>query len=165
MYCGAKTLQVGVLLLLLLLPLCALHAALVPVSPIQPSPLPALLPQHIMPRFYPPALGPLEGVPRTGPAPVLARPWEWERVVARWEGLASQIEADEEAREALGWPREMFAFALAAAVERLDLELAVSAESTCCLLRLACTTVGCPCVTCVPPPSPPRACSTRPTAA
>lgn len=47
--------------------------------------------QHLMPRIYPPGLGPLGGVPRTGPSPVMARVPEWLRVVARWEGFSNQV--------------------------------------------------------------------------
>ncbi|EFN57057.1 hypothetical protein CHLNCDRAFT_143799 [Chlorella variabilis] len=86
--------------------------------------------KSFMPRFYPPGLGPLSEVPRTGPSPVMARVAEWLRVLPRWEAYSAQIEADAEASKRLGWVREMYAFSLAVAVERLDLDLGQSGNST-----------------------------------
>ncbi|KAI7843720.1 hypothetical protein COHA_002618 [Chlorella ohadii] len=74
-------------------------------------------------RLFPAGLGPLSAVPRTGPAPIMARVSEWLRVIPRWEGISQQIEADQEIRQALGWVREMYAFSLACAVERWDPEI------------------------------------------
>ncbi|KAL4424219.1 hypothetical protein ABPG75_001520 [Micractinium tetrahymenae] len=75
----------------------------------------------ILRRIYPPGLGPLSAIPRTGPSPVLARVAEWLKVADRWEGISEQIENDTEAVDKLGWVREMYAFSIAAAVERLPL--------------------------------------------
>lgn len=47
--------------------------------------------QALMRRLYPPGMGPLTDIPRTGPAPVMARPAEWLRVAPRWEGLSAQV--------------------------------------------------------------------------
>lgn len=44
---------------------------------------------------------------------------------ARFKRMQAQIEADPEAVQQLGWMREMYAFSVAAAVERLPLQLAV----------------------------------------
>lgn len=40
--------------------------------------------------LYPQGMGPLSDIPRTGPAPVLARPADWLAVLPRWEGLTAQ---------------------------------------------------------------------------
>jgi hydroxyproline O-arabinosyltransferase len=67
--------------------------------------------------MYPQALGPLQSIPNTGPAPVLMRAAEWLRVAPDWERLTAQIEAAPEAKAKLGWVREMYAFSIAWALQ------------------------------------------------
>lgn len=43
----------------------------------------------------------------------------------RWEAVASKIEGDPEAVETLGWVREMYAFSLALALEKIPVDLTV----------------------------------------
>ncbi|KAL4442745.1 hypothetical protein ABPG77_006739 [Micractinium sp. CCAP 211/92] len=85
--------------------------------------------KDVLRRLYPPGLGPLGSIPRTGPSPVLARIAEWFKLVDRWEGASQQIEGDAEAVEKLGWVREMYAFSIAAAVERVPLAVAGTPSS------------------------------------
>lgn len=41
-------------------------------------------------KLFPPGLGPLSAVPRTGPAPILMRASDWVRVAPRWESIGDQ---------------------------------------------------------------------------
>ena len=74
----------------------------------------------IMSSLYP---GDLKEIPETGPAPALLRVREWLGVIPYWERLTAEIEADTEAKEKLGWVREMYAFAVGCALRRLKLDL------------------------------------------
>lgn len=49
--------------------------------------------QTLARRLFPAGLGPLSAVPRTGPAPIMARVSEWLRVIPRWEGISQQVRA------------------------------------------------------------------------
>ncbi len=51
-----------------------------------------------------------------------------------------QIEGDEEAKKALDWVREMYAFSVAAALEHVQLEVQVGC--CCCLFREAFRSAG-----------------------
>eukprot|EP01026_Neomeris_dumetosa_P046773 TRINITY_DN39953_c0_g1_i2.p2 TRINITY_DN39953_c0_g1~~TRINITY_DN39953_c0_g1_i2.p2 ORF type:complete len:413 (+),score=57.01 TRINITY_DN39953_c0_g1_i2:43-1281(+) len=80
-------------------------------------------------KLYPESEGGLEKVPRTGPAPVLLRVRELEKVAPEWERLTAQIEADKELKDALGWVREMYAFSCAAALTGINLKTAEVPET------------------------------------
>ena len=56
-----------------------------------PNPNPNPKQDLLIRKVYPPGLGPLSEVPRTGPSPVLMRIADWIRVIPRWEGLATQV--------------------------------------------------------------------------
>ncbi|PSC74116.1 hypothetical protein C2E20_2633 [Micractinium conductrix] len=78
--------------------------------------------QPFMRQLYPPGLGPVSDIVGSGPSPVLARVAEWVQVAPRWEGLTQQMEADPAMVKKLGWVREMYAWSVAVAVERLKLD-------------------------------------------
>jgi hypothetical protein len=67
--------------------------------------------------------GDLAALPTAGPAPALLRAHEWVSVLPAWVAAAAAIEADPEAKAALGPSRELHAFALAAAQTGLRLDL------------------------------------------
>jgi len=69
--------------------------------------------RHIMKRYYP---GEPEDIPQTGNAPVLMRFDDFAKVCPRWVELTAKLEKDEEAKEAFGWVREMYAYSIAAAL-------------------------------------------------
>ena len=52
-----------------------------------PAPMQDLLAR----KLFPPGLGPLSAVPRSGPAPVIMRVEDWIRVAPRWESIADQV--------------------------------------------------------------------------
>lgn len=81
---------------------------------------------EVMHRLYP---GPLEDIPGTGPAPALMRVSEWLEVTPKWEQLTADIEADPEAKEKLGWVREMYAFAIACALQKVKIDLRLPPEN------------------------------------
>lgn len=56
-------------------------------------------------------------IPCTGPAPVLIRKAQLQQLMPKWEQYAAWIESDAEAKERLGWVREMYAYSVAAAAE------------------------------------------------
>lgn len=72
--------------------------------------------EGVMRTMFPAKYGPLSNVPNTGPAPVLMRSADWLRVAPDWERLAAHIEATPEAKDKLGWVREMYAFSIACAL-------------------------------------------------
>ncbi|KAL4420198.1 hypothetical protein ABPG77_011414 [Micractinium sp. CCAP 211/92] len=76
-----------------------------------------------MRKLYPVAAGPVEDIPGTGPAPMLMRAVDWIRVTPDWERLTAQVEADEALKKQLGWVREMYAFSVALALNKLKVEL------------------------------------------
>ena len=76
--------------------------------------------KKVMKKLYP---GPLENIPRTGPAPAMLRIKQWLEVIPEWEKLTAEIEGNEEAKEKLGWVREMYAFSIACALKVVRLEL------------------------------------------
>lgn len=55
--------------------------------------------------------------PRSGPAPILARARDWAQLTPDWERLTLHIENTAQAKERLGWVREMYAFSIAAALQ------------------------------------------------
>ena len=57
-----------------------------------------------------------EDIPQTGNAPVLMRFDDFAKVCPRWVELTAKLEKDEEAKEAFGWVREMYAYSIAAAL-------------------------------------------------
>ena len=69
-------------------------------------------------------------IPGTGPAPALMRVDEWLRIVPEWERVTAEIEADEDARKVLGWVREMYAFSIACALQKLRVRLDAPPKST-----------------------------------
>lgn len=84
---------------------------------------------HIMRRWYPESRGPLTDIPGSGPAPALMRVEEWKKVTPEWEKITAEIEADAEAKEKLGWVREMYAFSLACALKGVKLKLDLPPKS------------------------------------
>eukprot|EP00271_Cylindrocystis_brebissonii_P011031 TRINITY_DN27713_c0_g1_i1.p1 TRINITY_DN27713_c0_g1~~TRINITY_DN27713_c0_g1_i1.p1 ORF type:complete len:749 (+),score=107.35 TRINITY_DN27713_c0_g1_i1:292-2538(+) len=74
----------------------------------------------VMHRFYP---GDLTEVPQTGNAPILAPASEVRTVVPIWVDITARIELDAEAKEKLGWVREMYAFSIAAALGKMMIDL------------------------------------------
>eukprot|EP00892_Ulva_mutabilis_P001996 jgi/Ulvmu1/11798/UM080_0009.1 len=83
----------------------------------------------VMRALYPDTMGPLQRIPATGPAPVLMRFSEWLRVTPEWEDLTARIEGDANAKAKLGWVREMYAFSIACAKKRVDLQLKLPPRS------------------------------------
>lgn len=77
----------------------------------------------VMRKLYPESEGPLEDIPPTGPSPTCMRMAEWLRIAPRYEQVTKQIEEDEEAKKALDWVREMYAFSVAAALEKIPLDM------------------------------------------
>eukprot|EP00245_Coleochaete_scutata_P006796 TRINITY_DN21580_c0_g1_i1.p1 TRINITY_DN21580_c0_g1~~TRINITY_DN21580_c0_g1_i1.p1 ORF type:complete len:801 (+),score=219.38 TRINITY_DN21580_c0_g1_i1:188-2590(+) len=77
---------------------------------------------EVMARFYPPP-GRLEDIPGTGNAPVLARTEDVRKVLPIWVKVTADIEKDEEAKEKLGWVREMYAFSIATALAKMPIDL------------------------------------------
>jgi hydroxyproline O-arabinosyltransferase len=73
--------------------------------------------------------GDLNTMPRAGPAPALLRAHEWATLLPAWVGAAAAIEADADARAALGAARDAYAFSLAAGQTRLKLDLAPSPQN------------------------------------
>eukprot|EP00850_Spirogloea_muscicola_P011540 SM000072S21174 [mRNA] locus=s72:97305:104460:+ [translate_table: standard] len=67
--------------------------------------------------------GDVKDIPGTGNAPTLMPTSELRRVVPLWVDLTAKIEADEDAKQALGWVREMYAFSLAAAKAKVEIDL------------------------------------------
>ncbi len=56
-------------------------------------------------------------IPCTGPAPVIITRKDLLKLMPKWEQYAAWIESDSEAKEKLGWVREMYAYSIAAAAE------------------------------------------------
>jgi len=54
-------------------------------------------------------------IPCSGPAPVLIKHGDLVKLMPRWEAHAAYIEGNEEAKQKLGWVREMYAYSIAAA--------------------------------------------------
>ena len=95
---------------------------------------------EVMKRFFPGR--PASEIPPTGPAPALMRVHEWLSIIPQWEKLTADIEADEEAKEKLGWVREMYAFSIAAALENVKVELQMPPQSPLMIQPPADHTVG-----------------------
>ncbi|KAL4451270.1 hypothetical protein ABPG77_009342 [Micractinium sp. CCAP 211/92] len=85
--------------------------------------------EGVMRKLYPAELGPLTDVPNTGCSPTLLRIDEWQRVTPVWESITAKIEGDEEIKKALEWVREMYAFSVACALEKIPLDLKEPPES------------------------------------
>lgn len=62
----------------------------------------------------------IEKVPNSGPAPVLMRFEELKAAAPLWEVYSAWIEAHNDAKETLGWVREMYAWDLAVTVANLS---------------------------------------------
>ncbi len=63
--------------------------------------------------------GPMADIPCSGPAPVIIKHADLLKLMPRWERYAAWIESNAEAKEKLGWVREMYAYSIAAAAERI----------------------------------------------
>ncbi|KAL4517798.1 hypothetical protein Ndes2526B_g02196 [Nannochloris sp. 'desiccata'] len=72
---------------------------------------------------------PSSEIPPTGPAPALMRVHEWLSIMPHWERITASIEEDKDAKEKLGWVREMYAFSIACALENVNLELQLPPNS------------------------------------
>jgi hypothetical protein len=86
--------------------------------------------QSTMRIWYPPSKGPLTDIPGTGPAPALMRTEEWDRILPDWVRITAEIEENEQAKDKLGWVREMYAFSLACALQGVKLQLDLPPQST-----------------------------------
>lgn len=75
---------------------------------------------HIIKRLY--KGGNPQDVPASGPAPVLIRMTDLKKVTPDWENVTAQIEADDEAKKTLDWIREMYAWDVALALNKVDLD-------------------------------------------
>ncbi|KDD74122.1 hypothetical protein H632_c1552p0 [Helicosporidium sp. ATCC 50920] len=85
-----------------------------------------IFPEHeavAMRKLYPESRGPLSDIPPSGPAPVLLRTEDWIKVVPDWVAFTEAIERDPETVKALGWVREMYAFSVALANQRVKVDL------------------------------------------
>ncbi|GFR47682.1 hypothetical protein Agub_g9430 [Astrephomene gubernaculifera] len=60
-------------------------------------------------------------VPNSGPAPVLARFSDFKAATPIWEELSKWIETHEDAKKMLGWVREMYAWDIAVAANKLNI--------------------------------------------
>ncbi|GIL58932.1 hypothetical protein Vafri_13942 [Volvox africanus] len=61
-------------------------------------------------------------VPNSGPAPVLARFSDFKAATPIWEELSKWIETHEEAKKMLGWVREMYAWDIGVAANKLNIK-------------------------------------------
>ncbi|PNW78775.1 hypothetical protein CHLRE_09g389763v5 [Chlamydomonas reinhardtii] len=61
-------------------------------------------------------------VPNSGPAPVLARFSDFKAATPIWEDLSKWIETHEEAKKQLGWVREMYAWDIGVAANKLNIK-------------------------------------------
>eukprot|EP00887_Chlorella_sp_A99_P004360 scaffold15.g4360.t1 len=77
----------------------------------------------VMRKLYPEDKGPLTDIPNTGPAPALMRVDEWMQVTPVWEDITVRCQTDAACKKALDWVREMYAFSVACALERIKLDL------------------------------------------
>ena len=59
-------------------------------------------------------------IPCSGPAPVIIRHADLVKLMPKWEEYAAFIESDSEAKDKLGWVREMYAYSIAAAAEGIE---------------------------------------------
>lgn len=60
-------------------------------------------------------------IPNSGPAPVLARFSDFKAATPIWEELSKWIETHEDAKKQLGWVREMYAWDIAVAANKLNI--------------------------------------------
>ncbi|KXZ54330.1 hypothetical protein GPECTOR_5g413 [Gonium pectorale] len=60
-------------------------------------------------------------IPNSGPAPVLARFSDFKAATPIWEELSKWIETHEEAKKMLGWVREMYAWDIGVAANKLNI--------------------------------------------
>ncbi|KAG7674404.1 hypothetical protein Ndes2526B_g05130 [Nannochloris sp. 'desiccata'] len=72
---------------------------------------------------------PSSEIPATGPAPALMRVHEWLSITPHWERITADMEEYEDAKEKLGWVREMYAFSIACALENVTLDLQLPPNS------------------------------------
>ncbi|PRW57732.1 hypothetical protein C2E21_3449 isoform A [Chlorella sorokiniana] len=93
-------------------------------------------------KLFPPGLGPLSAVPRSGPAPVVMRVADWVRAAPRWVDIADQMETEPELVKGLDWVRDMYSFCIAMAVERIPLRLEGGMRSTLIVLPPAANGLG-----------------------
>ena len=90
---------------------------------------------HIMRRHFPEEHGDLKRLSwgshgeGSGPAPVLISAADLKLITPEWERITAAIEADDEARETLGWVREMYAYTIAATIVDRPHKLAPAAQS------------------------------------
>ncbi|GLC42047.1 hypothetical protein PLESTB_001062400 [Pleodorina starrii] len=61
-------------------------------------------------------------VPNSGPAPVLARFSDFKAATPIWEELSKWIETHEDAKKLLGWVREMYAWDIGVAANKLNIK-------------------------------------------
>ncbi|KAG2437347.1 hypothetical protein HXX76_006002 [Chlamydomonas incerta] len=61
-------------------------------------------------------------VPNSGPAPVLARFSDFKAATPIWEDLSKWIETHEDAKKQLGWVREMYAWDIGVAANKLNIK-------------------------------------------
>ena len=66
-------------------------------------------------RYWPEAMGSLDLVPQTGNSPQLTTVEDFRAIMPAFRNFTVQIENDDEAREAWGWVRDMYAYSFAAA--------------------------------------------------
>lgn len=59
-------------------------------------------------------------IPCSGPAPVIIKRSDLLKLAPLWEEYTEHIEADADAKEKLGWVREMYAYSIAAAAVGVD---------------------------------------------
>lgn len=73
---------------------------------------------EVMKRLWPadaPFKFDIDAIPPSGPAPALIRLEDLKTLTPVWETVAAAIEADNDAKQRLGWVREMYAYSIAAA--------------------------------------------------
>ncbi|GAQ82785.1 hypothetical protein KFL_001240160 [Klebsormidium nitens] len=76
-----------------------------------------------MKRLYDCADCSVSDIPPTGNAPLLMKIEDMRKVIPLWVDVTAQIEEDEDAKKKLGWVREMYAFSIAVAKAKVDLDL------------------------------------------
>lgn len=116
---------------------CSHSQAWVVHSPASPALLPPACPlQDLLARtLFPPGLGPLSAVPRSGPAPVVMRVEDWIRVAPRWESIADQVRGSGGALGCIGVPRWVFmAWCIQTLQSRLTGALTACLEGMCAVL-------------------------------
>lgn len=64
----------------------------------------------------------VDKIPASGPAPVLARFEDFKAATPDWEVWSAWIESHAHAKQSLGWVREMYAWSLAVAHQKLNIK-------------------------------------------